>query len=182
MFPDAFGLNLAVFLVAQVVAWFYLRTGLTLRGTMLLLVAWGAADLALVLRFAYGDTGANYVASLAVLQGYTLFEVLRATVGLVRRRSAAAVARRESSLRAAMVAFLEDDLDAAAAGFRGLVRADPWDLQGRLGLGAVLGRQGRDRAARRQLAAARRLDRDGRFGDAITVEAERLTRRGSDQR
>ncbi|MGA1524447.1 MAG: hypothetical protein ACO4CZ_10810 [Planctomycetota bacterium] len=180
MFPDAFGLNLAVFLVAQVVAWFYLRTGLTLRGTMLLLVAWVAADLALVLRFAYGNTGTAYVASLAVLQGFTIFEVLRATWGLLRRRSSAAVVRREAGLRSAMVAFLEDDLEAAASGFRGLVRDDPWDLQGRLGLGTVLGRQGHDRAARRQLAAARRLDRDGRFADAITVEAERLVRRRAD--
>ncbi|MDA0372214.1 MAG: hypothetical protein O2865_00370 [Planctomycetota bacterium] len=182
MFPDAFGANLAVFLVAQVVAWFYLRTGLTLRGVLLLLVAWGAADLALVLRFAYANTGTEYVASLAVLQGYTVFETLRAVWGTVRRRSGAASARRAEALRSAMVAFLEDDLDAAAAGFRGLVRADPWDLQGRLGLGSVLGRQGHARAARRQLAAARRLDRDGRFEDAITVEVERLRRRVEVQR
>lgn len=182
MFPDAFGLNLAVFLVAQVVAWFYLRTGLTLRGVLVLLAAWGAADLALVLRFAYANTGAGYVASLAVLQGYTLFELLRAVLGTLRRRSATATSRRAETLRTAMVAFLEDDLDAAAANFRGLVRADPWDLQGRLGLGSVLGRQGRSRAARRQLAAARRLDRDGRFEDAITVEFERLGRLPADQR
>jgi hypothetical protein len=182
MFPDAFSVNLAVFLVAQVVAWFYLRTGLTMRGTLLLLVAWGAADLALVLRFAYSDTGTSYVASLAVLQGYTLFELLRAVWGTVRRRSASATSRRADTLRSAMTAFLADDLDAAAAGFRGLVRADPWDLQGRLGLGSVLGRQGHPRAARRQLAAARRLDREGRFEDAITVEVERLGRSRADQR
>ena len=48
MFPDAFLPNLAIFVVAQVTAWVYLRTGLIATGVSIVVASWLAADVALV--------------------------------------------------------------------------------------------------------------------------------------
>jgi hypothetical protein len=174
MFPDAFAPNLAVFLLGQVVAWSYLRTGLLLRGVAVLILTWVFADLALVLRFAYGETGPAYLASLAAMQCVTLAAGLQLAIGRRRRRGEGFRRRRELGFRESMVQLLRDELDPARIGLSRLVRADPWDLPARLTLGVVLSRQGRARAARRQLVGARRLDRERRYADAIDCELRRL--------
>lgn len=175
MFPGSFGANLAFFLLAQVVAWLYLRTGLVTRGLVVLIATWVLADLALVLRFAYGVTDEPYVASLGVMQAIAVAEAIRLTWRGLRRRRASFREWRTTSYREAMIAFLRNELDAARDGLLLLVRADPWDLPARLALGVVLARQGRTRAARRQFTGARRLDRKRRYADAIEIETRRLS-------
>ncbi len=167
MFPDAFLPNLAIFVVAQVTAWVYLRTGLVATGVSIVVASWLAADVALVARFAYDDSGKVYTAALIALQGVTVISLLRLIVGRWRRSRVAFQAHRELTFQTAFRQWLRGELDPATDALRGIVRADPWDLTARLLLAKVLLAAGSERAARRQLAAARRLDRDDRYGDAI---------------
>ena len=174
MFPDSFGANLAVFALGQAIAWTCLRTGLVVRGLVTMIALWVLADLALVLRFAGGETGWLYVASLAAMQAIALFEALRFLRARLRRRSQAFARSRERAFKAATVSFLRDELDAARAAFGDVVRADPWEMPARLWLGTIEARCGRRRRGRRRLVEARRLDRSGRFSDVLDRELRRL--------
>lgn len=181
MFADAFLPNLAVFLAAQLTAWVYLRTGLVGTGVATIVATWLAADVALVARFAYDETGLVYLCALIVFQAWTLVVLLRLIVGRWRRSRPAFVARRTAGFRDAFTHWLRGDLAAAASGLRALVSVDPWDLRSRLLLAKVLKSDGQRRPARRQLAAARRLDREDRYGDWIAHELDERTAEGGSQ-
>lgn len=174
MFPDAFLPNLAIFLVAQAVAWTYLRTGLVPRGISVIVGTWIAADTALVARFGFDEPGFVYVASLVVMQAWTLLETGRLCRGRWRRSRAAFLVEREATYRQAFVDWLRDDLQPAAESLLRLIRVDPWDLDSRLLLAKVSAAAADIRAARRQFIAARRLDRDSRHADAIRIALARL--------
>lgn len=170
MFADAFLPNLAIFVVAQVVAWIYLRTGLVRTGIATIVATWLAADSALVARFALDDVGPVYVGALIVLQSWTLIVTLRLIAGRWRRSRRDFVARREVAFRTAFTGWLRGDLDMAQRELSGVLRVDPWDLRSRLLLAKVFRAGGMQGPARRQLVAARRLDRDDRFSDLIERE------------
>ncbi len=170
MFADAFLPNLAIFVVAQVVAWIYLRTGLVRTGIATIVATWLAADLALVARFALDDVGPVYAGSLIVLQSWTLIVTLRLIAGRWRRSRRDFVARREVAFHTAFTSWLRGELDLAQRELTGVLRVDPWDLRSRLLLAKVFRAGGMPGPARRQLVAARRLDRDDRFRDLIERE------------
>ncbi len=172
MFQGEFLPNLIVFLIGQAAAWGYLRTGLVPRGLVSLIGGWVLADAALVARFAYDQEGAVFVASLAGMQMLAVFEAFRFVVGRTRRRMPAAVVARRQASREAFVRYLRNDLEGAIAGYRSLVRRDPWDLTSRFALGRAWIRSGDVTRGRRALRAARRLDRDGRYADLLHATAE----------
>ena len=75
MFADSFWPNLLAVVLGQIAAWGYVRTGLLVRGALLMVVGLAAADVALVARFAFSHTGAVYLGALLVLQVWSLAEL-----------------------------------------------------------------------------------------------------------
>lgn len=170
MFQDSFLINLLIFLVAQVVAYGYLRTGLIRRGVLLIIGTWLMADAALLARFAFNHTGNYYVGALWLMQVHMLLETFLYASGRLRRRLRSTVSRRRDQFSAAFRHYLRNELDQAQRILRRLVRLDPWDLESTLALATVLSRKGRYRKARGLLRQARGLDRNKRFRDVIGAE------------
>ena len=173
MFPDDFPPNLAIFVVVQVVAWLHLRTGLVHGGIWTIVATWFAADVALVARFGFDERGPVYFTALVAMQVWTLLAGLRFGIGRWRRSRPEFRQARDAAFQSAFVAWLRDDHTTARDALRPMVRRDPWDLQARILLGKVLVASGEVRTARRQFVAARRLDRDDRYGDVLRVELGR---------
>lgn len=177
MLRDAFLPNLLIFAVGMVAAWGYLRTGRTLRGTLLLVGLWVLADIALLARFAYQGGEDLFFLALCAMQAYALSEFLLFTYGRIARRGARHRQLRESLFRVAIVHFLRDELEQAQAVYRRLVRRDPWDLDAAVHLATVLARRGRSRAARAWFRSARSLDREGRYAELLQEELRRFAAR-----
>lgn len=182
MLGDSFLFNLLVFVAGQAVAWAYLHTGRTKRGVTLMLAGWILADVALLARFAYEGGEPVYVAALSALQAWSLAEVVLFTFARIRRRLGRIRRQRELLYRAAYVHYLRNELAAALAIWRRLVRRDPWDVQSTLALATVHARLGRRRRARSLFRAARGLDRDGRLDDVIRDELKRFAAKRRAQR
>ncbi len=170
MFRDSFLINLLIFRAAQLVAYGFLRTGLIRRGVMLMVGTWVLADMALLARFAFSDTGDYYMGLLLIMQLYMILETFLYASGRLRRRLIATVRRRRDLFYEAFRHYLRDELDLAQGILRRLVRWDPWDLESTLALATVLSRKGRYRKARGLLRQARGLDRRRRFRDVIRAE------------
>ena len=173
MFPDLFLPNLVLFVAAQCSAYGFLRTGLVRRGILLMLVTWVAADVALLSRFAFDDTGWLYRLALVVLQLHALIESFLFVSGRWRRRRPSQRARRERDFRAAQIHYLRDECAPARQLFHGLLRRDPWDLESMLARATVLSRTGQRSAALALFQRAKNLDRDRRFRDVIEGEVRR---------
>lgn len=173
MFPDSFWFQFVVFLLAQGLAYGFLRTGLLLRGWGLLVSSWIAADVALVCRFVFDQSDGLYLWALVVLQVHTMIEAVLMLVGRLRHHSPQLQQDREERYRAAFRAYLRNRLDPAADTFRRLARRDPWDLESLLAWATVLNRQGEGRKARWLLMRVGWLDRSDRYRDVIEVEVER---------
>lgn len=170
MFKDSFLANLLILLVAQLVAYGYLRTGLLRRGVLLMVGTWVMADVALLARFAFAYTGPWYLAALLLMQLHAVLEAFLYASGRVRRRFGATTRRRKDLYFRAFRHYLRNELDQAQTILRRLVRWDPWDLESTLALATVLSRKGRHRRARGLLRQARGLDRQRRFRDVIGAE------------
>lgn len=171
MLTDSLLPNLLIFIVGQLAAVGYLRTGLVRRGVLLLLITWACADAALIARFGYRSTGTLYVACLSVMQVTSIFAALAFLVGRVRRRATKNVERRDRLLREAFVHYLRNELVPAEKLYSTLLRTDPWDAAAHLGRATVLARAGRARESRRALKLVRGLDPDGRMVDALDLGA-----------
>lgn len=170
MFKDSFLPNLLILVIAQLVAYGYLRTGLLRRGVLLMVGTWVMADIALLSRFAFAYTGPYYLGALLVMQVYAVLETFLYTSGRVRRRFGATARRRKDLFFRAFRHYLRNELDQSQMILRRLVRWDPWDLESTLALATVLSRKGRHRRARGLLRQARGLDRHRRFRDVIGAE------------
>lgn len=175
MFEDSFLINLGIFVVGQLAAYRYLRTGRKTRGVMLMIFGWVLADIAMVRVFVFGQQDTVFLLSLTLMQVYSLVEAFLCTVGRIRRRSTRVKELRKELFRSAFVHCLKDELDAAITDYRGLVRMDPWDLESTLGLATALARKGRGRKARRYFRCARSLDLDHEYGDVISDELKRFS-------
>ena len=175
MFEDSFLINLVIFVVGQLAAYCYLRTGRKTRGVMLMIVGLVLADVALVRVFAFGQRDTIFLLSLILMQAYSLAEAVLYTIGRIRRRSSTAKQQRKERFRSAFLHCLRNELDAAIADYRALVKIDPWDLESTLGLATALARKGKGRQARRYFRCARSLDLKDEYGDVISDELKRFS-------
>ena len=174
MFQDSLLANALLFALGQAAAIGHLRTGRIRRGMALMFVGWVLADVALLARFAFAGGQLVFVGALVLLQIYSAVEAALFAFGRLRRRRAAVRGRAGALYRQALVHYLRNELEPAERICRGLLRADPWDVEAALSLGCVLARSGRPRRARGWLRAARALDTQERYGDLIALELERL--------
>ncbi len=175
MFEDSLLINIIIFLLGQIAAWGYLRTGMIGRGTFLIVATWVLADLALVSHFAYQEESL-FRSSLMALQvcstvGFLLFSSAR-----VRRRSSWFLRLRHQRMREAFVHYLRNEFSAAILLYRRQLRKDPWDIHAKLGLATAVARCGTCRAGtvRRLFKSVRRLDREHHFNDVIEDELSRI--------
>jgi hypothetical protein len=176
MFPDSLLVNLAFFAAAQCAVVGYMLTGRLARGLVLLFGSWILVDTALVSRFVFVDVGPVYQGALLAMQLWASLELLAFGIGRYRRSRPAQRQRRSEALRRGKLLYLHDDLDAAAPVFRGMLRADPWDLVACLSLGQVQLRRGRLRDAGSLFRRAGRLDLDRRYQGVLDEERRRLLR------
>jgi hypothetical protein len=175
MFEDSFPINLAIFVVGQVAAYRYLRTGRKTRGVMLMILGWVLADIAMVRVFTFGQRDTTFLLSLTLMQVYSLVEAFLYTIGRIRRRRSKVKKERQKRFHSAFIHCLRNELDAAIADYRALVRMDPWDLESTLGLATALARKGKGRQARRYFRCARSLDLNDDYGDVISDELKRFS-------
>lgn len=174
VFPHSFLPNAAFFAVGCVAAVYLLRTGMAVFGALLLAGVALCADLALVARFAFDAQGPWFGVGLWGMQGLTLLACAWLATALSRRRWSNDAKQKEELLRLAMQSYLRGEHDAARSLYARVRSADPWDFSARIGLANVAWREGQLAAARRQLAIARRLDRDERHGDLIDEQLRRI--------
>ena len=173
MAPFAFLPNLVAFLLGQAAAWYYLRTGRTWVGGLATLGLWISFDAWLLARYVFAADGATMRSLAAVVQVLAVALTLRLAQQLWRRRRSPAARARSDRFRTALGAYLRSDLAAAEDGYRGLVRTDPWDAAAWLGLGDVLSRQGKDKAAQRCWRRAEGVDITRAHADALQLRRAR---------
>lgn len=177
MFPDSFLPNLLIFVMAQVAAWGYLRTGLIRRGAILMVSTWVLADAALLARFAYEEDGPPFRIPLYLMQTHALLETFLFAFGQLRRRFTRTARRRRELFRSAFVHYLRDELDEATGILIRLRRNDPWDLQSTLALANVMASRRRHRRAIGLYRQARGLDRHQQYRDFIGHQLRRFAAR-----
>lgn len=175
MLQDLFWPNLAVFGLGQAAAWFQVRTGRVLRGTVSMVALLVLADLVLVARFAYGEQALAGIA-LTAMQVWAIGETALLVFARWRRARPAALERRRRDYRLAIVSELRGADAEALPLLAKLAREDPWDVEVAIALAGTQRRLGNRTAARRQLRRARRLDRSARFADILFLEDLRLRR------
>ncbi len=172
MFADSFLPNLALFVLGQAAAWFYLRTGRFLIGAVATAALWIAADWAAVARFAF-ENDTHYHAALFTMQGTAFGITLLLAYQQWRRRWSPASRQRHERFAAGMAAYLRHDHDAARAAFRRLVATDPWDAAAWLALGNAYRRSGDVGAARRCYRRGQRVDKRGEYTELVGQLADR---------
>jgi hypothetical protein len=172
--PDHFAFNFAIFAGGCAAALAWLRTGMIVRGALLLVVLFVAADVAMVARFVLGDPGGWFFAGLFAMQVGALAAILWWAVRLAVRRWSKDRRARRQLFAAGLQHYLRNEHPQAEALFRRLHRVDPWDVPAAIGLANVLWRRGQCRRARRLLRAARRLDRDSAYSEFIAEQLRRV--------
>lgn len=172
MFADSFLPNLALFVLGQAAAWFYLRTGRFLIGAVATAALWIAADWAAVARFAF-ENDTHYHAALFTMQGTAFGITLLLAYQQWRRRWSPASRQRHERFAAGMAAYLRHDHDAARAAFRRLVATDPWDAAAWLALGNAYRRSGDVGATRRCYRRGQRVDKRGEYTELVGQLADR---------
>jgi hypothetical protein len=176
VFPDQFLPNLLIFALGLAAAVLYMRSGFVRHGVTLLLTLLLTADVALLARFAYGHRDAWFFLPLVAMQSAALLGLGWFLFARGRRRWSAAGRRKQALFEQALVAYLRNDLAAAARHFTVLRRADPWDPVLAIGLANVLRLQGKQRAASGLYRRARSLDRRGEYADLVTFLAAQRVR------
>lgn len=174
MFADHFVPNLVIFLLGAAAAAGWLRTGMVVRGAVLLALLLVAADLALVARFVYDDRGAVFLLGLVLMQALAIAGLAWWTVYGVRLRWSPDRRNRSELLATGTRHYMRNELPEAEAIYRRLRRANPWDVAAVLGLATAVWRIGRIPVAARLLREARSLDRKGAYGQLIEEYTRRL--------
>ncbi len=169
MYFAAFLPNLIAFACGQTAAWHYLRTGRSWVGSLLTLGVWSLLDGWLLARYVFAAEPATLRALAIGLQGFAAASVVWLAVALWRRRWSAAARARPERFRAALDALLRGDWSLARAGYRGLVRTDPWDAAAWVGLGDALARAGDGKGAKRCYQRAAGVDVGKQFADLLQL-------------
>lgn len=181
MFADAFLPNLVLFVLGQAAAIAWLRTGMTTRGVVAMVMIWLLADAALLAHLALGRQDFTYHAPLALMQLWAAFEAvafsfLRVRAWLWRRRR-----QRREQFAAAHVLYLRGDHGGAIAAFARLRHFDPWDVAAAVAQANALAANGAGKRAERLLRKARALDLGSGYRDFIDERLQQLAagRRGT---
>lgn len=169
MYVTAFLPNLIAFACGQTAAWHYLRTGRSWVGSLLTLGVWSLLDAWLLARYVFAAEPAVLRALAFGLQGLAFAAVAWLLFALWRRRWSAAARARPERYRLALDAFLRGEWAAAQAGYRALVRTDPWDAAAWMGLGDTLARAGDGKAATRCYRRAAGVDVGRHFADLLQL-------------
>ena len=174
MFEGSFLINLLIFVAGQATAYGYLRTGRKVRGIALMVLLLVFADVALVRVLAFQQRDIVFRLSLSLMQAYAFIELLLFATGRLRRRLPKVRQERDERFRSAFLHSIRNEMDAAIADYRGLLKLDPWDLESTLGLATALARSGNRKQARRYFRAARSLDLKDQYADVISDELRRF--------
>ncbi|HEX6812980.1 MAG TPA: hypothetical protein VF384_15250 [Planctomycetota bacterium] len=174
MLGDQFLPNFAMFVVGQAAAWFYLRTGRFWIGALSTAALWVLADVVVVARFAFGASAEDLALPLSLLQAVALGTVAALLFAQWRRRWSDTARARPRLFAAAMEQYLRSDHVAAAATYRRLTRADPWDVAAWTGLGNALARSAQPKRARRCYLRAAGVDTRRRFADFLEQQKRLL--------
>lgn len=174
MFADAFLPNLVLFVLGQAAAIAWLRTGMTTRGVVAMVMIWLLADAALLAHFALGRQDFTYHAPLSLMQLWSAFEAvafsfLRLRAWIWRRRR-----QRSAQFAAAHVLYLRGDHAGAVAAFARLRHFDPWDVAAAVAQANALAAGGQGKRAGRLLRKARALDLGGGYRDFIDDRLQQL--------
>jgi hypothetical protein len=167
VFAASFLLVFVSFVVGQLAAWSYLRTGRFLPGFVATVLLWSLLDWWLVARFVFAVDLAELRWPAAALQAVAVTTAAVLLFGRWRRRWSAAARQRTERFGAGMSQYLRGDYAAARTTFAGLVRTDPWDAAAWIGLGDVHARTGQLRRARRCYRRASGVDTSGEHTELL---------------
>ena len=165
MFVDAVWLHLSVFVMGQLVAWRYARSGRFWLGAGVTILIWAAADWWLVSRYLLAVEASQQVAPLLVLQVVTLATACSYSWACLRRWRGQS--GRGLGHRRALSALLRGDQAGAVKAYRSLTWSDAWDVAAWVGLGDAQRRSGDFGKARRSYRRARAVDVMGRHQDIL---------------
>ncbi|MFK7738870.1 MAG: hypothetical protein AB8H80_01005 [Planctomycetota bacterium] len=165
MFVDAVVANVVLFLVGQVFAWLYLRSGRFAVGAAAMISLWVCIDWWLVQRYLLGGEPSKQVLPLLLLQLTVVLVAGAYLWACVRRRRGAA--ERTERYRAVTRHMLAGELKQAAVDYRALCWTDPWDASAWLGLGDALRRSDDLQGSARAYARAAGVDVDKQFADLL---------------
>ncbi len=177
MFADQFLPNLSLFVVGQAAAWFYLRTGRLWIGAAATAALWVFLDWLLLARYVFGATSGDLRLPLFLLQTVALWTLLALSWAQWRRRWSATARARPALFALAMAQYLRADHAAAAATWRRLTWADPWDAAAWTGLGNALARSDQSRRAFACYRRAEGVDTGRRLADFLQHQRTLLRRR-----
>ena len=172
MFLDAVWAHLGMFVVGQVFAWRYARSGRFWLGAGATALLWLALDAWLVSRYVLALAVNVQVGALALLYAVvfvTAASFLWAAVRRLRGRRTRTARHRE-----AMACLMRGDAAAAIAAYRGLVWSDGWDAPAWVGLGDAERRCGQPRRAARSYRRARSVDVGAQLRDLIAHREQLL--------
>lgn len=167
MFGSHLLTNLIVFLGGQAAAWFCLRTGRFLWGAIGTTALWLLLDAWLLTRYVFDGPDGLRTGALWGLQAVAVFLVVSLAIARWRRRWSAAAKQRTPRFAAGMASYLRSDYPAALAGFRQLVRTDPWDAAAWIALGDALRHSGQAGPARRCYRRAAAVDVRRQYRDLL---------------
>jgi tetratricopeptide (TPR) repeat protein len=161
--------NLALFVAGVLVATACLRTGLVVRGVLLMVLVWVLADGALLVRYVWEDRTDLFLGTLAAMQVVCAWSVVWWIWARVRRRLGRMGRQRNAVFAEGQASFLRGDLEAARRTFARMLGHDPWDAATAIAMAEVLQAQGRRSAARGWLKQARNLDLRKDYHDLISA-------------
>jgi tetratricopeptide (TPR) repeat protein len=173
VFPDSLLPNLLIFTLGLSAAFYWLRTGMLVRGVLVLAALAAAVDVAVVSRFVYEQHGAVFEGSLWAMQVVALCSASVLVYRLARRQWSADKRRRDELLSLGMQCYLREDLHEARVTYRRLHRADPWDVPACIGLANVALAAGEQRKARAMYRRAVALDRERLYVDFVNEQLKR---------
>jgi len=174
VFPDAFLPNLALFLLGQAAAWFYLRTGRFWIGALATAALWVLADWAIVARFVFAADGTDLLVPLGGMQVVAIAVVALLAVALWRRRWSKTAKARSVRFAEGVFAYLREDLPVARSVFRGLVACNPWDAAAWVALGNVERRLARPGKAAACYRRALGVDRAREYHNFVKQQLHRI--------
>lgn len=161
--------NLLAFVLGQLAAFGYLRTGRFWLGLWASCALWLLLDWWLVAKFVYDAGEPALRLPAGGLQGIAAWTSVAFVAARWRRRWSAAARLRRDRFAAGLASYLRSDYQAAGAMYTRLLRTDPWDAAAWIALGDVHRRSGRPRRAVRCYRRAAAVDVAGDFSDLLRL-------------